>query len=123
MSRMLPRERWAAFIVTPATLLRWHRELVRRKWTYKRRLPQGRPPIDAETRAVIVRMARENPRWGCVRIKGELQGLGIVVSATTIRTILRRAGLGPAPRRDGRTWRRFLSAQAKGIVACDCFSV
>jgi hypothetical protein len=68
-------------------------------------------------------MARENPRWGCVRIKGELQGLGIVVSATTIRTILRRAGLGPAPRRDGPTWRRFLSAQAKGIVACDCFSV
>jgi putative transposase len=68
-------------------------------------------------------MARENPRWGCVRIKGELQGLGIVVSATTIRSILRRAGLGPAPRRDGPTWRGFLSAQAKGIVACDFFTV
>jgi hypothetical protein len=68
-------------------------------------------------------MATENPRWGCVRIKGELQGLGIVVSATTIRTILRRAGLGPAPRRDSPTWRQFLAAQAKGIVACDFFSV
>jgi transposase len=123
MSRFLPRERWAAFIVPPATLLRWHRELVRRKWTYRRRRSQGRPPIDSKTRALIVRMARENPRWGCVRIKGELQGLGIVVSATTIRTILRRAGLGPAPRRDGPTWRQFLAAQAKGIVACDFFTV
>src|SRR6266508_5274102 len=65
----------------------------------------------------------ENPRWGCVRIKGELQGLGIIVSTTTIRAILRRAGLGPAPRRDGPTWRQFLSAQAKGIVACDFFTV
>jgi len=123
MSRMLPRERWAAFVVTPATLVRWHRELVRRKWTYKRRPAQGRPPIGAETRALIVRMGRENPRWGCVRIKGELQGLGIIVSTTTIRTILRRAGLGPAPRRTGPTWRQFLSAQAKGIVACDFFTV
>ena len=123
MSRMLPRERWAAFIVTPATLVRWHRELVRRKWTYRHRRPQGRPPTDSETRALILRMARENPRWGCVRIKGELQGVGIVVSATTIRTILRRAGLGPAPRRGGPTWRQFLSAQAKGIVACDFFTV
>jgi transposase len=123
MSGMLPRERWAAFIVTPATLGRWHRELVRRKWTYKHRPSQGRPPIDSETRALIVRMARENPRWGCVRIKGELQGLGIIVSTTTIRTILRRAGLGPAPRRDGPTWHQFLSAQAKSIVACDFFTV
>lgn len=123
MSRMLPRERWAAFLVTPATLVRWHRELVRRKWTCRRRPSQGRPPIDSETRALVVRMAKDNPRWGCVRIKGELQGLGIIVSATTIRTILRRAGLGPAPRRDGPSWRQFLSAQAKGIVACDFFTV
>jgi len=123
MSRMLPRERWAAFIVTPATLVRWHRELVRRKWTYKHRPPLGRPPIDSATRALILRMARENPRWGCVRIKGELQGLGIIVSTTTIRTILRRAGLGPAPRRDGPTWRQFLSSHAKGIVACDFLTV
>jgi transposase len=120
---MLPRERWRAFIVSPATLVRWHRELVRRKWTYRHRPSQGRPPIDPEIRALILGMARENPRWGCVRIKGELQGLGIVVSATTIRTVLRRAGLGPAPRRDGPTWRHFLTAQAKGIVACDFFTV
>ena len=123
MSGMLPRERWAALIVTPSTLLRWHRELVRRKWTYRHRPAQGRPPIDPQTRALILRMARENPRWGCVRIRGELQGLGVIVSATTIRTILRRAGLGPAPRRDGPTWRQFLSAQANGIVACDFFTV
>jgi hypothetical protein len=71
MSRMLPRERWPAFIVSPATLVRWHRELVRREWTFKHRPSRGRPPIDSETRALIVRMPRENPRWGCVRIKGE----------------------------------------------------
>ncbi len=125
MSRMLPRERWATFIVTPATLVPWHRDLVRHKWTYRHR-HQGRPPIDSETRVLIPRMARENPRWGCVRIKGELQGLGIAVSATTIRTVLRRAGLGPAPRRRGPTWRQFLSAQgwrtdeqtARGRAAC-----
>jgi transposase len=84
---------------------------------------QGRPPIDSETRALILRMAREKPGWGCVRIKGELQGLSIIVSATTIRTILRRAGLGPVPHRNGPNWREFLSAQAKGIVACDFFTV
>ncbi|MFN2488155.1 MAG: helix-turn-helix domain-containing protein [Actinomycetota bacterium] len=83
----------------------------------------GRPPIDPEVRALIVRMAKDNPRWACVRIKGELQGLGLVVSATTIRTILRRAGLGPAPRRDGPSWRQFRRAQAQGIVACDFFTV
>ena len=123
MSRILPRKRRAAFIVTPATLVRWHRELVRRKWTHRHRPSQGRPPIDSETRALIMRMARDNPRWECVRIKGELKGLGIIVSATTIRAILHRAALGPAPRRDGPTWRQFLSAQAKGIVACDFFCV
>jgi putative transposase len=123
MSRMLARERWAAFFVTPATLMRWHQELVCRKWTYKKRGRQGRPPIEPRLRTLIVRMAKDNPRWGCVRIKGELQGLGLIVSATAIRTILRRAGLGPAPRRDGPTWRQFLSAQARGIVACDFFTV
>jgi hypothetical protein len=111
------------FIVKPATLLRWHRELVRRKWTYRRMRAQGRPAIDAKIAGVILRLARENPRWGCVRIKGELQGLGITVSATTIRTLLRRRGLGPAPRRDGPTWRQFLKSQAKGLVACDFFAV
>jgi putative transposase len=111
------------FLVTPQTLRRWHRELVRRKWTYRTARQPGRPPIDAEVVALVLRMARENPRWGCVRICGELRKLGIRVGATTIRTLLRRHGLGPAPRRRGPTWTQFLKAQAEGIVACDFFTV
>jgi putative transposase len=122
-SRLLPRDRWASFLVTPQTLLRWHRELVRRKWTYRISRKPGRPPIDPEIAALVVRMAKENPRWGCVRICGELRKLGIRVGATTIRTLLRRHGLGPAPRRSGPTWTQFLRAQAEGIVACDFFMV
>jgi putative transposase len=121
-ARMLPRERRASFLVTPATLLRWHRELVRRKWTYRRR-PLGRPPMSPQVRELILRLAKENPRWGCVRIQGELRGLGIRVGATTIRTLLRRNGFGPAPRRDGPSWSEFLRAQAEGVLACDFFSV
>jgi len=98
------RDRWVAFVVTPATLLRGHRELVKRKWTYRRIGRPGRPPIDPEFRALILRLARENPRWGCVRIRGELRKLGFSVSATTIRTLLRTARAGPAPRRSGPTW-------------------
>ncbi len=122
-SRLLPPDRWASFLVTPQTLLRWHRELVRRKWTYPKGRRSGRPPIDPEVAALILRMARENPRWGCVRICGELRKLGIRVGATTIRTLLRRHGLGPAPRRCGPTWAQFLKAQAEGIVATDFFTV
>jgi len=122
-SRALPRERWASFMVTPATLLRWHRELVRKKWTYGRAAGPGRPPIDPEIRELIVRLARENPRWGAVRIQGELRKLGISVGATTIRMLLRRTGLGPAPRRTGPSWSEFLRAQAAGIVATDFFTV
>jgi hypothetical protein len=122
-SRALPRVRWASFLVTPQTLLRWHRELVRRKWTYRKERRPGRPPIDSELAALVLRLARENPRWGCVRIAGELRKLGIRVSATTIRTLLRRHGLGPAPRRTGPTWTQFLRAQAEAIVACDFFTV
>jgi hypothetical protein len=122
-SRVLPRDRWVAFLVTPATLLRWHRELVRRKWTYRRTGRPGRPPIDPELRALILRLARENPRWGCVRIEGELCKLGIRASATTVRTLLRAARLGAAPRRTGPTWTEFLRAQADGIIACDFFTV
>jgi transposase InsO family protein len=121
-SRLLPRERWASFLVGPATILRWHRELVRRKWTFRRK-PLGRPPISPQVRELILRLARENPRWGCVRIQGELRGLGIRVGATTIRTLLRRNGFGPAPRGDGPSWTEFLRAQAEGILACDFFSV
>ena len=122
-SRVIPRDRWVAFLVTPATLLRWHRELVKRKWTYRRTGRPGRPPVDAEVRELILRLARENPRWGCVRIEGELRKLGIRVGATTIRSLLRSARLGPAPRRTGPSWTEFLRAQAGAIIACDCFTV
>jgi putative transposase len=122
-SRVLPRQRWASFLVTPQTLLRWHRTLIRRKWTYGKQRTPGRPPIDSEVVALVLRLARENSRWGCMRICGELRKLGIRVGATTIRTLLRRHGLGPAPRRLGPTWTQFLRAQAEGIVACDFFTV
>jgi transposase InsO family protein len=80
LSRALPRARWSSsFVVTPQTLLRWHRELVRRKWTYKRISVGGRPPITDEVRELIVRMGRDNPRWGCLRIRGELAKLGVRV--------------------------------------------
>jgi putative transposase len=121
-SRALSGDRWPSFMVTPQTLLRWHRELVRRKWTYPRR-GSGRPPLDPEVRDLVARLGRENPRWGCVRIQGELRKLGIRLGATTIRRILRRSGLGPAPRRAGPTWTQFLRAQGRGVLACDFFTV
>jgi putative transposase len=120
-SGLLSREHWSAFLVSPQTLLRWQRELVRRKWTYRRRV--GRPPLDSKRRELVLRLARENPRWGCVRIQGELRKLGVRVGATTIRTLLRRHGLGPAPRRTGPSWAEFLRAQAQGVLACDFFTV
>jgi transposase InsO family protein len=121
-STLLPRERWSVFLVTPQTLLRWQRELVRKKWSYRRR-SAGRPPLDPEVRALVLRLGRENPRWGCLRIQGELRKLGIRVGATTIRSVLRRSGLGPAPRRGGPSWSEFLRAQAHGIWAADFFTV
>lgn len=120
-SRLLPRERWESFMVSPQTLLRWHRELIRRKWTYKRNRG-GRPPTDPEIVRLIVEMAKDNPRWGYMRIKGELAKLSIGVAANTIKAILARNGLGPAPRR-GPSWSEFLRAQADGILACDLFTV
>jgi putative transposase len=123
LSRVLPRPRWSSFLVSPQTLLRWHRELVRRKWTYPHRAPGGRPPITDDLRNLILRMGKENPRWGCVRIKGELAKLGMRVSASAIRALLRRNGLGPAPRRGGPTWAEFLRNQARGILATDFFTV
>jgi len=95
---------------------------VRRKWTFHHK-KVGRPPLDPAIVRLILEMAKENPRWGVVRIKGELQGLGYRVGTTTIRTILRRAGIPPAPRRDGPSWAEFLRSQARGIVACDFFTV
>jgi transposase InsO family protein len=121
-SRILPRERWRALVVTPRTPLRWHRELVRRRWTYRRRGP-GRPRLEQGTVELILRVAKDNPRWGYLRIRGELLKLGIRVSAMAIRTVLRRHALGPAPRRSGPTWRQFLAQQASGILASDLFTV
>jgi len=93
-SRLLPRSRWQSFLVTPTTLLRWHRQMVARRWTYPSR--RGRPPIGNEIRELVLRLARENPRWGYQRIVGEIDGLGLTVSATTVKKIMRQAGLGPA---------------------------
>ena len=122
-SRAMTRGSWSSFVVRPETLLRWHRELVRKKWTYRRTGHPGRPPIEPEVRDLIVRLGRENPRWGYQRIRGELLKLEIKISATTVRTILLRGGLDPAPHRAGPTWAEFLRSQAAGILATDFFTV
>ena len=122
LARALPRSAWASLSVSPATLLRWHNQLVRRRWTYPHRRP-GRPPLDRRVRALVLRLARENPRWGYRRIVGELQTLGISVSATSVRTILVRCGLPPAPQRDEHSWRNFLRQHAATTLACDFLTV
>jgi transposase InsO family protein len=122
-SGLLDRARWQSFPVSPQTLLRWHRELVRRKWTCRRKRRAGRPRVGGEAAALILRLAKENPRWGYRRIQGELRKLGVRVSATAIRSLLRRHGLTPAPRREGPSWKEFLACQASGIMACDFFTV
>src|SRR5262245_58117423 len=116
-SRRLPQSSWSSFLVTPATLLRWHRRLVARRWTYPSRI--GRPPFGGQIRELVRRLARENPRWGYQRIAGEINGLGLKVSATTVRKILHDAGIGPAGERSGLTWRAFLRAQAQSMLAVD----
>jgi putative transposase len=121
-SRMLPRRSWTAFSVRPETLLAWHRRLVARRWTYPHRRP-GRPPINREVRDQILRLARENPSWGYLRIAGELRKLGIAVSAGSVRNILVKAGVPPAPRRDATSWRTFLRTHGESILACDFFTV
>jgi putative transposase len=118
VSRVLARTGWSVFLVQPETLLRWHRRLVAGAWTCPYR-QTGRPPLDQEVRQLIIRLAKANPRWGYQRIKGELQRLGVRVSATAIRATLRGHGLDPAPRRMATTWQTFLRQQAAGIVACD----
>ena len=120
LARVLSTTRRRQLFVTPGTLLRWHADLVKRRWTFKRQRP-GRPPTRPSIRAVILRMARENPNWGYRRIPGELAGMGRQTGASTVWTILKRAGIDPCPRRCGPTWSEFLRAQAEGILACDFF--
>jgi transposase InsO family protein len=121
LTKLLSRESWAAFLVTPGTVLGWHKALVKRHWTHAGR--PGRPALPEETVDLIVRMAKENPSWGYLRIVGELEKLGVKLSKTSVASVLKRHKLPPAPRRQGPTWGQFLRSQAKGIVATDFFSV
>ena len=118
LARLLPTQLRQLRLVSPRTLLRWHAQLVARRWTYPRRQP-GRPSVAQSVRALILRIARENPTWGYRRIHGELIGLGHRVAASTVWKILKVAGIGPPPRRSGPTWRQFLTAQAQAILAID----
>ncbi len=121
--RVLPRRVWkSSLLVTPATLLRWHRELVASRWTYPHRR-SGRPATAAEIRELVVRLARENPGWGYRRIQGELVGLTIKLAASTVWAILKEAGIEPAPRRLERSWAEFLRQQAASILECDFLTV
>ena len=124
LARLLPGSqlRQLRLIVSPRTLLRWHADLVRRRWTYPRRT-RGRPRTALTVRALVLEMAHDNPGWGYRRIHGELAGLGGKVAPSTVWQILKDAGIDPAPRRSGQTWQAFLEAQAKTILAADFFHV
>ena len=120
LSWLIPRGRWGeVFAVTPATLLAWHRRLVAGKWDYTSRRRPGRPSTAAAIRKLIIRMARDNPAWGHRRVQGELVRLGHQIAASTVWQILHDAGIDPASRRPGPTWKQFLAAQARGMLAVD----
>jgi transposase len=125
LAGMQPADRLAAMrlIVTPATILRWHRDIVRRRWArLSRRGRSGRPPTRRNVRSVVLRLSRENESWGYRRVHGELAALGITVAPSTVWQILKDAGIDPAPRRDGPGWAEFLRSQAQGILALDFFT-
>jgi putative transposase len=121
LSRLLSRAKRSRFFVRPKTLLRWHRDLVRRRWTYPHR--PGRPSIPVGTARLVVRLARENPTWGYRRIHGELAQMGITLAPSSVWAILQRHGIKPSPRRLGPTWTEFLRAHAATMLACDFFTV
>jgi transposase len=121
LSRLLSQAGRLHRIVTPATVLRWHRDLVTRRWTQPRR--RGGRSTASELRQLVLRLASENPTWGYRRIHGELAGLGLQIAPSTVWSLLKRAGIDPAPRRSGPTWRQFLTAQAHSILATDFFCV
>ncbi|MEW2493372.1 integrase core domain-containing protein [Streptomyces nodosus] len=123
LSGLIPRRSWhEIFPVTPGTLLAWHRRFIAAKWDYSaRRARTGRPPTKAALKKLILQLARENAQWGHRRIQGELARLGHPIAASTVWEILHAAGIGPAPRRAGPTWREFLTNQAEGIIAVDFF--
>ncbi len=111
LSLLIPRRRWGeVFAVTPATLLAWHRRLVTRRWDCTSRRRPGRPSTAAAIRKLVIRMATDNPTWGHRRVQGELVKLGHPIAASTVWQILHDAGIGPAPRRTGPTWKQFLTA-------------
>jgi putative transposase len=122
LSRAVPRTAWTNLAVKPDTLLRWHRQLVARRWTHAHR-KAGRPPLERSPRELILRLARENPHWGYKRIVGELKAVGLSVSATSVRKVLFAAGLRPAPERGHSSWRTFLRQQAASMLACDFLTV
>jgi putative transposase len=122
---VIPKARRHALrlLVTPETILRWHREIIRRRWAARSTCGKtGRPGTRRNIRALILRLARENPEWGYRRIHGELAGLGVKIAASTVWEILKNAGIDPAPRRTGPTWQQFLRSQAEAILACDFFT-
>src|SRR5450432_2977740 len=124
LTRFIPCRRWAeVFPVTPATLLAWHRQLAARKYDTSKRRKPGRPPTARSIARLTIRLAHENPLWGYRRIHGELTKLGLSMAPSTNYEILRAAGIDPAPRRNGPTWRQFLHAQAAGIRAVDFYDL
>ncbi len=121
LSRLLDRRRRGRFFVQPETLLRWHRDLVRRKWIYAHR--PGRPSIPAGTVEIVLRLAQENPSWGHRRIQGELARMGVVLAPSSVWAILHRHNVDPSPMRTGPSWNEFLRSQESSALACDFFTV